>query len=155
MKTLGFIWVGRLKRPFFQAAAEHYLERLARSFDLERTVVKDAPARLGPAEKAAREGRDILARLGPRDMACVLDERGQALSSGALAERLKTWIEDPVRRPCFVLGGAFGLSDEVRQRAGVLLSLGPLTLPHELARVVLLEQIYRASTIIRGAPYHH
>lgn len=81
--------------------------------------------------------------------------QGSSYSSEEFAAGLEKWLEDPIRRPCFILGGAFGLSDEVRERCDRLISLGPMTLPHELARVVLLEQLYRAMTILKGTGYHH
>ncbi len=105
--------------------------------------------------RMAEEGRAILAKLGPRDLLVVLDENGRSLASRELASRLGQLLEDPGRRPCFVVGGAFGLPPEVLARADLTLALGPETLPHELARVVLYEQLYRASSILAGAPYHH
>jgi 23S rRNA (pseudouridine1915-N3)-methyltransferase len=155
MAAIRLIAVGKPKEPFFRDAAEHYLARLAGFFSVELTEVKDAPGRLPPGERARREGKAILSRLERRDRLVGLDERGEAFSSRALAGRLARWTEDANFRPCFVIGGAYGLSEEVRAAAYGLVSLGPLTLPHELARVVLLEQLYRAATIIRGLPYHH
>jgi len=155
MKKIKFIWVGKLKKPFFQEACAHYRDALRRGHGLEEMLVKDAPARLAVAEKCAWEGKKILERLGPGDIAVVLDERGDALSSVELSGRLKNWIEDPAGLPCFILGGAWGLSREVLERADFSLSLGPMTFPHELARLILLEQLYRAASILRGTPYHH
>jgi 23S rRNA (pseudouridine1915-N3)-methyltransferase len=98
---------------------------------------------------------DALARRVPeRGFTCVLDREGKTLSSRELAE----FIEE--RRQsgqdlCFVLGGPFGLDEDVKQRAQMLLSLGPITLPHQLARIVLLEQLFRAHKILAGEPYHY
>lgn len=122
---------------------------------LELIVVKDAHGRLSPEQRNEVEGRALLAKLGPKDQALGLDAQGEAYSSEGFAVALEKWLEDPVRRPCFVLGGAFGLSEDVRDRCDQLISLSPLTLPHELARVVLLEQLYRAMSILRGSGYHH
>ncbi len=141
MKPIRFVFVGQAKAPFFREAEDHYLEAVTRSIATLRVVVKDARAG-GPAARIATEGRGILERLGPND-------------SPALADRRRTRVEDPGRSPCFVVGGAYGLAAGVLARADETVSLGPGTLPHELARVVLLEQIYRATTILRGAPYHH
>jgi 23S rRNA (pseudouridine1915-N3)-methyltransferase len=155
MKTLSFLWIGSLKKAWWREACEHYAKRLGRFHSINETVLKDAPGKLPEQERRRHEGARILEKLSPGDFAVVLDESGTQLGSRELAERLRTWIEDPGRAPCFVIGGAFGISDEVLQRADFAWSLGKLTLPHELARVVLLEQIYRASTILAGAPYHH
>lgn len=155
MAVLRCIWIGKPKEPFFRDAAQHYLRRLQGFFTVEIVELKDAPGKLPPGERVLSEGRAILSRVGPRDRLIGLDERGEQASSRRLAERLSRWTEDANSRPCFVVGGAFGLSDEVRAAAHGLLSLGTLTLPHELARVVLLEQLYRAATILKGLPYHH
>jgi 23S rRNA (pseudouridine1915-N3)-methyltransferase len=149
------LWIGRLKKPFWKDAAEHYLTALGRLHGLEEVVLKDAPGGLEPAAAVAWEGKRVLEKLGPNDLLVCLDERGRQATSVQLAELLRGWLEDPARTPCLVVGGAHGLSPEVLARANLTLSLGPMTLPHELARVVLLEQIYRAASILRGLPYHH
>ncbi len=153
--AIRFIWVGKLKEQFSIKAAEHYWKKLDRFHSLEETMLKDAPGKLPPTDKSLREGRAILEKVTPLDMAVVLDEKGRELTSRQLAAKLRFWTEDPNRRPCFIVGGPFGLSDEVRDRAHFSLSLSRLTLPHELARVMLLEQLYRAASINKGLPYHH
>ncbi|QJT07535.1 23S rRNA (pseudouridine(1915)-N(3))-methyltransferase RlmH [Oceanidesulfovibrio marinus] len=155
MRTIRLIAVGKLKQPFFRDAAAHYADAVSRQYKLEETTVKDGPSKLGPEDKSAWEGEKILAALDDRDIPICMDERGKARGSEDFAAWLGGMLEDQNRRPCFIVGGAFGFSPAVR-RAGVhTISLGPMTLPHELARVVLLEQLYRASTIIAGIPYHH
>jgi 23S rRNA (pseudouridine1915-N3)-methyltransferase len=155
MKSLLCLAVGCLKAPCWSQAAEYYAKLLSRYMRLELIVVKDAHGRLSPEQRNEVEGRALLAKLGPKDQALGLDAQGEAYSSEGFAAALEKWLEDPVRRPCFVLGGAFGLSEDVRDRCDQLISLSPLTLPHELARVVLLEQLYRAMSILRGSGYHH
>ena len=151
------LFVGKYREACLREAAELYVQKLSRLARCEMLTVKDAPAALPPAEKSLREGRDLLARLAPGAVPVIMDERGENWSSRELAVRLKAW-EDSARTPWFIVGGAYGLSDEVRERAkagGALFSLGCITLPHELARVVLLEQLYRAASINKGLPYHH
>ncbi len=151
------LFVGKCREASLREAADLYVCKLSRLARCEVAVLKDAPAALPPPEKALREGRDLLARLDPKHLIVALDERGEMWSSRELAAKLKAW-ENAARTPCFLVGGAFGLSDEVRERArtsGALFSLGRITLPHELARVVLLEQLYRAASINKGLPYHH
>ena len=154
MKTIRLLVVGAAKAPGFREAASHYLSALRRHVPVEEVVLRDGKAS-DRESRMAEEGRAILAKLGPRDLLVVLDENGRSLASRELASRLGQLLEDPGRRPCFVVGGAFGLSPEVLARADLTLALGPGTLPHELARVVLYEQLYRASSILAGAPYHH
>ncbi|MDP3428140.1 MAG: 23S rRNA (pseudouridine(1915)-N(3))-methyltransferase RlmH [Humidesulfovibrio sp.] len=155
------LFVGKCREASLREAADLYALKLSRLARCDIQVVKDAASALPAQEKCLREGRDLLARLDPRHLpgavVIALDERGENWSSRELAARLKNW-EDAARTPCFIVGGAFGLSDEVRERArltGALFSLGRITLPHELARVVLLEQLYRAASINKGLPYHH
>jgi len=155
LKKLKLLGVGRLKKPFWKAAAEHYLAAFRRMHGLEEVLLKDAPGGLAPAEAAAWEGKRVLEKLGPNDSLVCLDEHGRQATSVQLASLLRGWLEDPARTPCLLVGGAHGLSPEVLARADLTLSLGPLTLPHELARVVLLEQLFRAASILRGLPYHH
>lgn len=154
MKPLRLLVVGAVKAPYFKDAAAHYLTALRRYLPAEEIVARDGKA-ADPARRKTEEGQALLAKIGPRDFLVVLDEGGVSLASRALAGRLRTMVEDPGRTPCFVVGGAFGLSAAVLARADMTLALGPGTLPHELARVVLYEQLYRAAAINAGAPYHH
>ncbi len=114
----------------------------------------ELPESRASGDKAkAEEGAAIIAKLSPRDALVVLDERGKALSSVDFAK----WLQQQQmqgRDVAFAIGGDEGHSEEVRGRANVVLSLSAMTMPHRLARLVLLEQVYRAVTIIRGEPYH-
>ncbi|MHC1789233.1 23S rRNA (pseudouridine(1915)-N(3))-methyltransferase RlmH [Solidesulfovibrio sp.] len=154
MKQLRLIVVGQAKAPYFRDACAHYLEALRRYLPAEEQVVRDGKS-ADPARRKAEEAKGVLTRLGPRDFVVVLDEHGRSLPSRELASKLRTMIEDPGRAPCCIIGGAFGLDATVLARADLILALGPGTLPHELARVVLYEQLYRAAAINAGAPYHH
>lgn len=121
---------------------------------LEVVEVRDEPLQRGtPDEVREREGKRILPHLEGCH-AVVLDRTGRAHTSEELAVLLQTLEECPPQRTAFVIGGACGVSPAVLSAAGTRLSLGPLTLPHQLARVVLGEQLYRATTILRGEPYH-
>jgi 23S rRNA (pseudouridine1915-N3)-methyltransferase len=155
VRRIRFIWVGKLRKGCWQDAAELYLGRVRPLVPCEEIVVKDAPAHLPPEAKKAWEGARILERLGPQDYPVALDEAGRTMTSPALARRLTAWTDDPAGAPCFIVGGAFGLSAEVLAACRERLSLSPMTFPHELARVILLEQVYRALAIARGLPYHH
>ncbi len=154
MKPIRLLVVGAAKAPFFRDAAAHYLTALRRYLPAEEVVVRDGKAAEAERRKA-EEGKALLGKIGPRDFLVVLDEGGASFASLALSRRLRGLVEDPGRVPCFVVGGAFGLAPEVLARADLTMALGPGTLPHELARVVLYEQLYRAAAINAGAPYHH
>lgn len=154
-KPLRLISVGRLKTPFWKDAAAHYLARITRWRRLECTEVRDGDASLPPDRRNSLEGRRILEALAPQDVPLVLDERGLSLTSPQLAALLRQLDQEARGRACFIVGGAWGLDEAVRGRAYRLISLSAMTLPHELARVVLLEQLYRAECILRKVPYHH
>lgn len=142
--------VGRLRSRPLSEVCGAYLERLRHYGAAEVREVRAA----ADAGGVARESALLLAALEPADRVMVLDERGIQSSSPELAEVLKSSELRSVKRLAFVLGGAYGVSEEVRRR-GKLLALSRLTLPHELCRALLLEQLYRARTIQHGHPYHH
>jgi 23S rRNA (pseudouridine1915-N3)-methyltransferase len=145
--------VGRPRNAELAAAIEHYETRASRYWPLQVHEVKEESARGNPPDVVrAREGERLLARVkGAEVIAC--DERGRGLGSEAFATMLQR-LRDRARDVAFIIGGAFGLSEAVREQASTRLSLAPWTLPHELARLVLTEQLYRAGTILRGEPYH-
>jgi 23S rRNA (pseudouridine1915-N3)-methyltransferase len=144
--------VGRPRNAALAAAIEHYEQRAARYWPLDVRVVKDEGARASPEEVMQREGERLRARTaGAEIVAC--DERGTRMSSAEFAAFLQQ-ARVNARDIAFVIGGAFGLDDSVRRGARMQIALAHWTLPHELARLVLAEQLYRAGTIVRGEPYH-
>ncbi len=154
MQRIHIIAVGHLREPHWRTAAGAYAARLRRSFLLEESAVKDGNAALAAPERSRIEGERILKALRPVDYAVSLDEQGETMNSEAFARFIRRTL-DRARVPCFIVGGAYGLSRDVLGRSAKSLSFGPMTFPHELARVMLLEQIYRADMILRGSPYHH
>ena len=142
MKT-HILAIGRLRGAFAELCAE-YVKRLT-----DPIIVKELTA---PTPEG--EGRALLAALPPKALVVVLDERGKDLSSRELAAKLATWKDQGVRDIVFVIGGADGLSEAVKAKASFTLGLGRKTWPHKLARVMLLEQLYRAQQINSGHPYH-
>lgn len=155
MSKIGFIWVGKLKEPFSRDGCAHYWEKLSRFFKLDESMVKDAPGKLPAADKVKKEGETILAKVKPGDVLIIMDEHGERLTSRKLAKQIQRWTDAPNQRPVFVIGGPFGLSDAVKSVARYKIRLSDMTLPHELARILLLEQLYRAGTILKNMPYHH
>jgi 23S rRNA (pseudouridine1915-N3)-methyltransferase len=144
--------VGRL-RPYYREACDDYAGRLKRYARIEEVEVREAARAPSPAAQRAEEATRLSARL-PSDCVLVgLARGGAAWSSEELAARLATW-RDASRPVALAIGGSHGLDDAFLARAAARWSLGPLTLPHELARVIVLEQAYRAFTILRGEPYH-
>ncbi|GFK95006.1 Ribosomal RNA large subunit methyltransferase H [Fundidesulfovibrio magnetotacticus] len=155
MHRVRLVFVGDLKARWAQEACRHYQEALARFVRVETAVVRDARESRDVPARLRKEGQALLAALGPRERVVGLEIEGEAPGSEGLARQLGRWLDDPGRMPCFVVGGPYGFGVEARARFDHRLSLGPCTLPHELARVVLLEQLYRAMSILAGHPYHH
>ena len=143
--------VGRIKAGALADLQSEYVKRLGGSIAIKEVEERRA---LPPAERKAREGALLLGALPDDAMLVALDERGKALASMAFAERLRRWETDGTKTLAFVIGGADGLAQPVVQRAGLVLSLGAMTWPHLLARILLLEQLYRARQILNGHPYH-
>ena len=137
-------WIGKTKEPAFQSLTDEYLKRLSRHADVEGITLKDEA---GLLKLCARDAR-------PRHTLVLLDGKGEQFSSEELAKFLGDYQDRNTLPLLFGLGGADGFTDQARQAAAQVLSLGNMTLAHELARVVLLEQLYRAFTILRGHPYH-
>lgn len=145
--------VGRLKERWWRDAAEEYLKRLRPYVSIDVVEVADRDLRAG-ADRAMREEADAVGRALPADARVVaLDAGGTALDSEGLA----AWLDERMRegRPiAFVLGGSAGIDPALLARSDDRLSLSPMTFPHQMARVVLLEQVYRSFRILRGEPYH-
>lgn len=146
--------VGRASDATLGAAIAGYERRAARYWPLTVKEVKEAGGRGVSAAVTRRlEGERLLEACLDRGEVVVCDERGGAMTSADFAAWLGR-LRDTGGAVTFVVGGAFGLDDAVRARATRLLAVAPWTLPHEMARLVLTEQLYRAGTILRGEPYH-
>jgi len=141
-------WIGKTKEAAIQTLTDDYLKRISRYADVVGLALKDEAAVLSLARGERRgEGQK------DRHKLVLLDARGKQLSSEDLAEFVAREQVNAVPL-LFAIGGADGFTDETRRQAAFLLSLGKMTLPHELARVVLVEQLYRAFTILKDHPYH-
>ena len=138
-------WIGKTKEPVIQSLTNEYLKRLSRYADVEGISLKDEAALLKLCARDARPARHVLV---------LLDQRGKQFSSEELAKFLRDYQDRNSLPLLFGVGPADGFSDQTRQAATLVLSLGKLTLAHELARVVVLEQLYRGFTILKGHPYH-
>ena len=156
---LTILAIGRLKAGPERLLAERYAARfaaLARGLGLDgphSAECAESPSRR-PEDRMADEAKAILAALPPAAYALALDERGKSISSPDFADLLARQRESGRTHMYFLIGGADGLAETVRGRADLLLSFGAMTLPHQLIRVLLLEQLYRAATILQGHPYH-
>lgn len=152
---LRLIAVGKLRGSIWLPATAEYGRRLQNYANFDVVEIRDVVGKGVPDTQACiEEGKAIAQVLEARNYLVVLDREGKSLSSVQLAQVLRRQIDTSVRKIDFVIGGPVGLDTQIIAKANLRLSLSAMTLPHELARVVLLEQLYRAFTILRGEPYH-
>jgi len=149
--------VGKLSEPWLQTGVADYVGRIRRYLGFAEVELKEEKGGRKQDQRQIRdrEGDRLLARLPEQAFAIVLDERGRQLGSEELAELLGKRMLDGTGEVALVVGGAFGLSAAVKSRADLLLSLSSLTLTHQMARLLLCEQLYRGLTILRNEPYHN
>lgn len=140
--------VGKEKDEASADLVRHFEIRLLRYLPVDWVYVEHAATK-------EKEGEKILEHLKKEDYVVLLDEKGRDMKSEALAELVENRMVDSVRRMVFIIGGAYGVSEKVFERANYVWRLSSLVFPHMLVRVILVEQLYRALTIIKGEKYHH
>ena len=157
--NINIVCVGKLKERYWTDAVTEYLKRLSRYCRMEIVELKEArlPDHASPAEEEqvkTVEGESILRSLSADSYVIVLDVKGKQLSSEQLSEKIENLALEGRSTVDFIIGGSLGLSEAVRKRADFRLSFSAMTFPHQMMRVILLEQIYRAFKISRNEPYH-
>ena len=153
------VCVGKIKEKFYAQAVEEYVKRLLRYGKIEIIEVADEETPDQASETVNRmikdkEGERILAQIKEDTYVIALAIEGQMLDSEELAEKMEKLAISGISHIVFVIGGSLGLSEDILKRSDLLLSFSDFTFPHQLMRVILLEQIYRSFRIIRGEPYH-
>ncbi len=156
MIKLKFIFVGKTKESWIAEGLDHYEKMLQQFADLKFLTVKDEKVTEHSSEKIVleKEGEKVLKSLSKDSFSIVLDSKGKMLSTEELAELLKERMNQGYNEFVFVTGSTLGLSSEVMDSADFRLSLSKMTFPHQLVRLILLEQVYRAFSIIGGRRYH-
>jgi 23S rRNA (pseudouridine1915-N3)-methyltransferase len=159
LMRLVVIAIGRLKQGSERELAGRYRERfdeMARKLGFRALEIHEIPESRArdAATRIVEETAAISAQIAEKSVLVALDERGEAIGSAALARHLGQWRDESVANTFFLIGGADGLSPDLRRKAKLRLAFGAATWPHQLVRVMLLEQIYRAATILAGHPYH-
>lgn len=148
--------VGATRNASLATLIDDYSRRIGHYMPFDTITIPDVKGRgLTPERQKTLEGQAMLARLAPGDRVVLLDERGQQPTSRQWAADIQAQAVTGLKRLIYVIGGPWGFSGEMYTRADGQLSLSRLTLPHELARLIVVEQLYRAMTILRGEPYHH
>lgn len=151
------IVVGKSAFDFVKEGELVYEKRLIHYLPFEKLVLPDIknPKNLSVKELKKKEGELILSKITNQDFLVLMDENGSQFSSTNFASWLEQKVNEGTQSMVFVIGGAFGFSKEVYERANQLISLSKMTFSHQLVRVIFLEQLYRALTILKSEPYHH
>jgi 23S rRNA (pseudouridine1915-N3)-methyltransferase len=151
-----FLVVGKTNSSSIKAIEDDYLSRLNHYCKTEMKVVENNALKSTASIQAKeKEGEMILKRIDPTDFVVLLDERGKQYSSIEFSKQLQQIMLRSVKNICFVVGGAYGFSDAVYKRANTKISLSSMTFSHQIIRIIFLEQLYRAFSIINNTPYHH
>lgn len=149
--------VGKNHEPYVKAGVEEFTHRISKYYKVDWTIIpqpKNA-GMLSEMDLKKKEGETILQWLEKDDYLVALDERGKQLSSEGLATFVQSRANESTKRIVFLIGGAFGLDEAVLKKANYKWSLSQLVFPHQLVRLILAEQIYRACTILKNEKYHH
>lgn len=153
MKKLTLLLIGNAKNSSYKDLETDYITKIKRYVDLDVVVLKDSTEKDIPLKKK-KESEKILEKIQSKDCLVLCDEHGKDFTSVKFSGQISKWMEQ-AQNVVFLIGGAYGVDDTVKSRANATIKLSHMTLPHELARVVLTEQLYRAMTIARGEKYHH
>jgi 23S rRNA (pseudouridine1915-N3)-methyltransferase len=133
-----------------------YGKRISHYTTFESVVIDNTAIRTGPEPVIRqKEGEMILKKISPSDYMILLDERGKTFSSIQFASEINNWMISSKKTVVLVIGGAYGFSDDVKSRSNGMISLSAMTFSHQIVRIIMLEQLYRAFTILNNEPYHH
>lgn len=154
-KDLLLLCIGKVKEDYWRRAVEHYCRLLSRWRKTVIIELKDADGHLPVSERIKIESCRLEANFTPGFLKICLTEYGKFYSSEQFALLIKQWNDYDGRQPCFIIGGPYGFEKDFLKKCDALLSLSAMTLPHEMVRVLLLEQLYRAHSIIAHTGYHH
>lgn len=156
MMKIKIVSVGSIKEKFLKDAISEYLKRLTRFAKIEIIEVDETKIQNKSEEQVKKEeGERLLKRIVQDEFVFLLDLKGELISSEVLAQKINDLINKGISPLTFVIGGTLGLSEEVRKRANINLSISKMTFTHQMCRMIILEQIYRAFKIINNEEYHH
>ncbi len=147
---------GKTTSPEIRSIFDDYAKRINRYARFEEVLLDNNSIRITDREKVKLlEGQLLLKKITPTDFLVLLDENGKEFSSVQFANRLNEWFNQSHKHICFVIGGAYGFSEAVYERANAKVSLSKMTFSHQIIRTIFAEQLYRAFTILNNEPYHH
>jgi 23S rRNA (pseudouridine1915-N3)-methyltransferase len=153
---ISFITVGKTQSAEIKALCDDYAKRIGRYTKLELLTIESTAQKTTDAQKMkTKEGELLMKKFASTDFVVLLDDKGKEFDSVQFAKWLDNLSAQSLKNVCFVVGGAYGFSDDVYKRANAKLSLSRMTFSHQIVRPIFLEQLYRAFTIINNEPYHH
>lgn len=156
MRKVRILCVGKTQDSYIQEGVFIFEKRLKHYCDFQFQVVKEANYRTGTKQQCLEEeGKRLMKLINPSNFTVICDEHGKKMTSVQFAEGFTKWANQGFSQFDFVIGGAYGFSEEVKQSANLVLSFSPMTLTHQMFRLFLIEQIYRSFTIVKGEKYHH
>ena len=149
--------IGKTHSSYINEGLDEYVKRVNKYGKFEISILPDIKntAALTPAQRKNEEGKNILQQLQPGDWVVLLDEKGKTYTSETFAEQWQAWFNRGPRQIICIVGGPYGFSEEVIQKANAKVSLSAMTFSHEMVRLFFAEQLYRSFTIIKNEPYHH
>lgn len=156
MKIL-FLVIGKTDESYLETGISKYIKRLERYIPFEMKVIPDIKNRktLSEEQQKKLEGELILSQFNTGDEMILLDEKGKTFSSVSFSQWIEHKLNTSNKRLIFVVGGPYGFSNDVYEKAKIKISLSEMTFSHQMIRLIFVEQLYRAFTIIKGEPYHH
>ena len=156
MRKINIICIGKKQKTYIDEGLAIFDKRLRRYCVFQTVFIKEANYRSGTQlQWLTEEGKSLMKHISPDHYTIVCDEKGTSITSLQLSKKFNLWANNGYSQFDFIIGGAYGLSSEVKTSADLILSLSAMTMTHQLVRLILAEQIYRAFTIIRGEKYHH
>ncbi len=149
--------IGKTNETFLEEGIAYYSKRISKynPFTIHIIPGLKKTGKLSQAEQKKEEGARLLKQIDPGERIILLDHKGKAMDSLQFAKHLDKLRQEPAKRLTFVIGGSYGFAEEVYQRADSQISLSPMTFSHQIVRLMFLEQLYRAFTILHNEPYHH
>lgn len=154
---LNLICIGKTDDKDIRNLIRYYIERLPRHWNFELLEIPDVKQskHLGPELLKKEEAKLFMNHIGAHDHVVLLDEKGQQYTSREFSEKIKQWMGSSIKKICFLIGGAYGFSDEIYRRANGKIALSKMTFTHQMVRLFIIEQLYRADQILQKKPYHN
>lgn len=152
--NLHILAIGKKTSEYYSEAFSEYSKRITKPFSITIEILPGCNL-LGKSVCIQKESELLISKIPAHSFIVIMDERGDHMTSPVFANLIDTHLSQSTKTLCFIIGGSYGLDESILSRANIRLALSKMVLPHELARLVLVEQIYRATTILAGQQYHH